>query len=1191
MKILSLYIKNIASLAGEHFIDFTREPLHSAGLFLITGNTGSGKSTLLDAIALALYGRTPRYKRYTAKTSRAEELGADDARQLLHKGAAACEIRLRFTGLDGQDYCSSWGFKLSPRSKNYQKPEVSLIRSATDTLLSTDKEETLRLIEEKTGLTYEQFTRTVMLAQNEFTGFLKADDNMKAQLLEKLTGSEIFRLISKRIFEKAKEANAAYTAEKEYKDRLALLSDEELREIQNRKDSGEAEKKRISEQENVLHNKLLWHANRHRQEKERAAAQESWEQIKAEQAEARPLLQQYALLLDTAPAQEMARQAADLQSELAATDRDLAETRARIEEKRRTAEQCGLALARAEEQEEKLREEQKRQELLLIEAGKLDTLIKSQKEICSSAEIALCAAREQHREEMQKLAREQDRKKALLTEKAQIESRLEPLKSHSQSYENIDSILLLLDRAAENKTARDRCRENKRDIRLALEENERTLQELSRSVAGEEISAGSDEDIDRLLQGCTQAQERCRLLKEQRELQESLQEIRLQNETFDRRLKENREQLKDKKEQIAALDRNGDSTRNEIEVQTRILEILRIQTHKTVSGLRLTLEEGRPCPVCGSVIHPWSTEIDRQLNENLRREEAALQSRQELMEQIREQAQRAGQEQQDLSMRGELLLQQKQNAIARGREIEDKLKRFPAGTISKEAIRASEEALQDASNRYKKAIRINRMANERAVLQSRWESEQNKERETQEGYRQTIDKIDRLIDMENWQAIWEAQASAAQKIWAEQARDWKQNSGRLAALGHAIEQQDLLLGGLHAGSDKSREGVEKAQTQLTAALDRCRLLDERRRGYFEGRPTDVVQAQNEKALNLARSETAAQRRQYQQADKETTALSGTKESLKSRREQLVKNLEKAQKGLDRYLADYNRRTGAKPLGLSDLQELMRVDFDQRQYLGRLKADIEKRLAAAESRCITLQKQIQDHLSDKNRPEENETEAVLTEQAEVLRRRRETVEEALSEASAKILNHNRNYREAEALQQKIVRLQEKKERWDQLNAFIGQADGSKFQRMAQTHTLGILLAHANRQLKLLNTRYSLRQRNPRSLELEIVDTLMGDEVRPVHSLSGGESFIVSLGLALGLSSLQSNRLSIESLFIDEGFGSLDAESLNLIVNTLENLQSQGRKVGIISHLQELRERIGTQIQVQSLSGGRSKISIV
>jgi exonuclease SbcC len=163
-------------------------------------------------------------------------------------------------------------------------------------------------------------------------------------------------------------------------------------------------------------------------------------------------------------------------------------------------------------------------------------------------------------------------------------------------------------------------------------------------------------------------------------------------------------------------------------------------------------------------------------------------------------------------------------------------------------------------------------------------------------------------------------------------------------------------------------------------------------------------------------------------------------------------------------------------------------------------------------------------------------------------------------------------------------------WARLNEVIGSADGKKFRQIAQEYTLDVLLSYANVQLEILSRRYLL-QRIPNTLALQVLDQDMGDEVRTVFSLSGGESFLVSLALALGLSSLSSSRMHVESLFIDEGFGSLDPATLNIAMDALERLHNQGRKVGVISHVPEMTERIPVQIRVSKEHSGRSKVEVV
>jgi DNA repair protein SbcC/Rad50 len=166
-----------------------------------------------------------------------------------------------------------------------------------------------------------------------------------------------------------------------------------------------------------------------------------------------------------------------------------------------------------------------------------------------------------------------------------------------------------------------------------------------------------------------------------------------------------------------------------------------------------------------------------------------------------------------------------------------------------------------------------------------------------------------------------------------------------------------------------------------------------------------------------------------------------------------------------------------------------------------------------------------------------------------------------------------------------------ERWDNLRNLIGAADGTVFRRFAQSLTLVQLVHHANRHLaQLQGGRYRLRKRPLSDLDLEIVDTFQADHIRSVSTLSGGETFLTSLALALGLADMTSRKTRIRSLFIDEGFGALDETALEIAVTTLENLQAQGTTIGVISHIREMKERIATQIQVIKQSDGFSRLEI-
>ena len=167
------------------------------------------------------------------------------------------------------------------------------------------------------------------------------------------------------------------------------------------------------------------------------------------------------------------------------------------------------------------------------------------------------------------------------------------------------------------------------------------------------------------------------------------------------------------------------------------------------------------------------------------------------------------------------------------------------------------------------------------------------------------------------------------------------------------------------------------------------------------------------------------------------------------------------------------------------------------------------------------------------------------------------------------------------------------RWANLNDLIGSANGDKFRKYAQSITLRLLADNANLHLERISGRYhtTLQKEKVSNLELDIIDSFQGNNVRPMNTLSGGETFLVSLALALGLSDMASGKNIVESLFIDEGFGSLDPETLDTALSALENLQSSGKTIGIISHVEQLKDRIPCQIQVLKKGSGISKINIV
>lgn len=268
MKILAIRGKNLASLGNEFCVDFAREPLAGAGLYAITGATGSGKSTLLDALCLALYERTPRLTRAGAQGESIPDVGEHsvgpaDPRTILRRGASDGFAEVDFVGSDALAYRARWSVRRA-RGKaggRLQQSEVTLLRlSDQQTLGDHRKSETLKLIERCIGLTFEQFTRAVLLAQNDFAAFLKASDDERAELLQTLTGSQTFTRLSKLAFERSRaEGDCVKRLTLQLADQLPL-ADEARAAKASELTSCELEVKASEQRQVALEAQLRWHA-------------------------------------------------------------------------------------------------------------------------------------------------------------------------------------------------------------------------------------------------------------------------------------------------------------------------------------------------------------------------------------------------------------------------------------------------------------------------------------------------------------------------------------------------------------------------------------------------------------------------------------------------------------------------------------------------------------------------------------------------------------------------------------------------------------------------------------------------------------------------------------------------------------------------------------------------------------------
>ena len=945
MKIIAIRLKNLTSIEGSVEIDFTVEPLSSAGIFAISGATGAGKSTLLDALCLALYDKAPRFAASVESINLADvgdnQINQSDVRNLLRRGTSDGYAEVDFQGVDGHRYRSRWSVRRTRnKASGSLQPQVLEVKDLdTEKEFQGTKKELLAQLVELVGLTYEQFTRTVLLAQNDFATFLKSRGAAKAELLEKLTGTGVYSRISQEIFARNKAAQEEVAMIQSKMSVIELLPEEELLTLQN-------EKEQLVEK--------------------RAAGIKLLAELNAQLNVVRSLKMQEALWMKKQQEeQEELNKQKNLQDALVVQEEGLVHFKAQWE-----AIQPDLKKAR-----------------------QLDVQIQSQQ--------ILQAARQQ--------VADQEKKSASAVEQLRI------------SYHSLSRLL------------------NRTDVEsLQLEQIEVILNEEKDTL--ETWTKVNEERLGRLNSFGYPS-----LVDEQGKIQKEL--TRLQN------IKKLTEEQSNAKQDIEKLEKEVTACTQQLAEQDAVVKALqrlyenaRMAVGKDVKALRQQLQEGEACPVCGSTTHPYH------------REQEVVDTLYRNMEQEYNTAVSAYQQ---INNRSIVLQRDLTHQRATEVQIKEQL-----SVLQQEGLPAGEE--EHIQNR------LNELAE---------------------------------------------RISAYQHLYAE----WQQNDEKIKKL--------------RTHCDALRENVSQcrlAAQKVSAAKEQSAILQ--KAAVDEQQRFEVIA----KALDALRQERSLLLK-GKSADEAEAAVARREKELNEVLERARKQVEGVQ----------NRLSGLQ----GEMKQLSVVIEELREQ--------QKGIEFPEQLPQTIAKQQEDNLN---------------------------TERALSTAEARLLQQAKNKTIFEQITKELAEKQAVAVRWVKLNKLIGSADGAKFKVIAQSYTLNLLLLHANKHLAYLSKRYKLQQ-VPDTLALQVIDCDMCDEIRTVYSLSGGESFLISLALALGLSSLSSNNLKVESLFIDEGFGSLDADSLRTAMEALEQLQMQGRKIGVISHVQEMSERISVQVQVHKKINGKSVLTVV
>ena len=990
MKVLAIRGRNLASLEGEFEVDFTVEPLLSAGIFAISGPTGAGKSTILDAMCLALFARTPRTDQAKENNVKLRDVNEEvlpqsDPRFLLRRGTASGYAEVDFRALNGHRYRARWSVGRARDKENgrLQNPRVTLYNIDKEQEEQGTRSELQSRIVELIGLTFDQFTRSVLLAQNDFSTFLKAEQGEKASLLEKLTGTELYSSISRLIFEKNAVAKEAYDKIQARIQGIELLTEEAEQELQTRL-------------------------------KESEAAFSALEKAKAEEQALQEAVKSTGQQIATR--QEQQKEAAG--KLLRATE--LLNTARKEYEQGIQDEQRSEADFKALQQE-------------LQQARKLDVQLNEATRSAKETETRLRDALQRKKEGEDKLKAAQTKQERSTAEIARLTDWRKRYASKESIAEQLSALLLHLDAASA--------------ARQTLEKSGKTIASIRQTAERLAIQLKTVQQ--------TAETKRAALQRTEESIRVSEQELKVQDQE--------------------ALEKQLEAVRAERE--NLLIEQARQAASGDIMELRKKLQEGSPCPVCGSTHHPAVTHATMS----------------EMPKQI---ATLTLQLQQLTARKTAYTVSEKQLNQLRQQLLQ----------LHKELTEA-EQSRTDILGRQKLA--------ETQILR-----EESICVESKETLNKSLSAANRLFGNDEWQKGWQQDPDSFRETLTTFARGWHENTERLQELQREQSAQKAECESFASFLPSLTKEVEDATLRYEKNRTELSALQAERSKLLSGKPADQV----EKEYSNRKEELKERLKRLQAVQ---TEQSGIADQLKGISEQIARDLEKASEDLQlrrKALSDWSESWNREHEGETLEMLLPRVTREKNEYAFRLRSNTENK------------------------------QKIASQQKELEECRRES------------------------------------ERWAKLNDLAGSADGAKFRRIAQGYTLDVLLNYANVQLRDLSRRYRL-ERVPETLALQVIDRDMCDEIRTVHSLSGGESFLVSLALALGLSSLSSNRMKVESLFIDEGFGSLDADTLRIAMDALESLRTQGRKIGVISHVQEMTERIPVQIRVSRAGNGRSYLEVL
>ena len=1215
MQIRRILLRNLHSIRQEVVIDFTTSPLSESGLFAITGDTGAGKTTILDAITLALYGKICRNSNeYEAMSYGAEE------------GFAECEFEAK-----NRRFLAQWSIR-PRRSKKENNFKINRMVAEWDAkkeefviVAERKVREIDSFIEEVTGLDFPRFTRSVMLAQGDFATFLKAAPKERSELLERITGTEIysqlsmaalerFRLEEKKLDElRTQQASLKVFSKEELKERKAELKQKEKENQDTRKSLDEAKQS------------LQWLQQVEKLKVRQAASAAAVSTLEEEKSKVQADLERLTLHRKTLSLHPTLARLDDKETEVATLETEIKTLEASVANLQVEEAAAKTAFDAKNEDFKTLKASQPKALRLFEEVVDLDNkisgqeagLIKQKNELeewqakrqaAESRKTELEKSVAAHEQAIEELAR-------WLNENAAWESLPQDLKPiqllREQLRENLRSQTSVKDDKISLTHRLDTARKEAESLQSQLESKQSSLATLLENFnreAPEDYAPNRHDLLEKLNREIETLGEQHKNFRQLNGLSEeyslTLTELtQLENQLENLR----REELALDKSLLTALEESEEWERQLKFKQEIYRQQLQIANYEKD---RAELKEGAPCPLCQSTHHPFREHGVKPFTDEAKRELKAAELENERRQELRNNFLKrhyevASQIQQlDSVSNGQMgklqarLLdyERKIAALFPGLEADDfsrshgdwlvkKVTGFEENLTNKKSVREKLLAMHRQIAALEETVRsLEGQLKDRqfAALQFQ-NSLEDRERSLNEltaTFQRTERDLNGLVSKYGYQFSMDgangmfSELEAKEKDFSNKNNERSRHSQQLQLARQELKQTTLSL-----------EDFSKKCTKIGAEISHEeKLLNQLKSKRLELFGEKNPQAEREKLMTQLDGQEQALTDARSVFEKTKEALALARQSLKNQRERLEaagKSLAEIGQSLASKLAKAGFETveSLRQAILPDA-EASRIEVSA-ENLKQRETELRQQLKSVEAELAAALK----------KPLTEQSKEILQNAIARLEAATQEIQQSIGALQQQLKDNELRQEEAKILLEQIENQRNSYNRWAAMYDLIGSSDGKKFRIFAQGLTLQKLVQLANAHLNNLYGRYVILKRPGEDLELDIVDTYQADNVRSMHTLSGGESFLVSLALALGLSDLAGRNANIRSLFIDEGFGSLDDQTLDLAITTLENLQAKGKTIGIISHVKELKERIATQVRVVKKGGGMSVVEVV